>query len=456
MDPTVDKHLAELYPAHLDTVRRRFDEALAACELDAVVIGAGVEIYFFCDDQTYPYKPNPHLLQWLPLTRHPESCLVYTPGERAKLIIYQPDDFWHAPPELPGAPWAEHFDIEVSETTDGMRDAIGKALGRTAFLGDPAQWARTPGNPPTKPPWKLPPESQVNPPALLNHLHYYRPYKTPYEIECIRLATQLSVPAHRAAEAAFRAGGSEYDIWHAFLGSCRQTPTQLPYPAIVARNRNGAVLHYQHYGHSADTPHSLLIDAACAVNGYASDITRSYSHSDPEFADLIERVNEAQQAMAAEVRPGQPFAELHDFAHQSIAHVLSDAGLVNGNPENYVERGITAAFFPHGLGHFLGIQVHEVGGSFADRTGTEIERPARYPNLRLVRTLETGQVLTIEPGLYFIDSLLTKLKDGPHGKDVNWNTVDHLHKFGGIRIEDNVVVTESGMENLTRAAFATG
>ena len=441
MATTENIRLTELYPAHLATVRQRFDEALAAGGLDAVVIGAGVEITFFLDDHGYPYKPNPHLLQWLPLMRHPESCLVYTPGGQARLIICRPDDFWHQPPELPGAPWSKHFDIEVVGTPDAVRTAVGELPGQTAFLGDPAQWVKPPEN------------AQINPAALLKHLHYYRPFKTPYEIECIRLATQLAVPAHRAAETTFRAGGSEYDIWHAFIGACAQTPAQLPYPAIVARNRNGAVLHYQHYEHEADTADSLLIDAACMVNGYASDITRTYSHSDPEFANLIERVDEAQQAMAAEVRPGTPFAELHDFAHRSIARVLHDTGLVNGDPDGYVERGITAAFFPHGLGHFLGIQVHEVGSSFADVAGTEIERPAEYPNLRLVRTLEPGQVLTIEPGLYFIDSLLAALQESPNGKDVNWSTVDRLHKFGGIRIEDNVVVTESGAENLTRAAF---
>ena len=442
MNTTVDKRLAQLYPQHLATVRERFDEALTACRLSSVIIGAGVEIYFFLDDQTYPYKPNPHLLQWLPLEQHPESCLVYTPGEKPRLIIYQPDDFWHQPPSLPQAPFAEHFDIEVCTSPDEVRAALGKPSASSGFIGDPAQWSHQAD------------DARNNPPGLLRHLHFYRPYKTPYEIECIRRATQLAVPAHLAAEASFRAGGSEFDIWHAFLGACRQTPAQLPYPAIIARNRNGAVLHYQHYEQTADDPGSLLIDAACMVNGYASDITRTYAFNDREFAALIERVDAAQQSIAAQVSPNKPFAELHEFAHHSIARVLQEAGLVKGDPENFVERGMTGAFFPHGLGHFLGIQVHEVGGAFADTAGTEIRPPADHPHLRLVRTLEAGQVLTIEPGLYFIDSLLTTLRTSRNGKDVNWSTVDRLRPFGGIRIEDNIVVTESGAQNLTRTAFA--
>jgi Xaa-Pro dipeptidase len=91
----------------------------------------------------------------------------------------------------------------------------------------------------------------------------------------------------------------------------------------------------------------------------------------------------------------------------------------------------------------------------ADPTGAEIDRPDRFPHLRLARTLETGQVLTIEPGIYFIDTLLAQLKQSAVSGDVDWERLDRLRRFGGIRIEDNLVVTEDGAENLTRQAFAT-
>lgn len=440
MADTVDKRLAELYPEHFVTIRSRFEGALAECGFDAIVIGAGVHIMRFLDDQPHPFNANPHLVLWLPLLAHPGSCLIFRPGERPRLVIFQADDYWHKPPAPPGAPWAGHFDIEVATTKKGVDSALTSLPERTAFLGDPAQWDHPRG------------DTRNNPGQLLNHLHYYRPFKTEYEIECIRCATRLAVPAHRAAQAAFLRGDSEYDIWLAFLAGCRQTANELPYPAIIAKNRNGAVLHYQHYERDDEASDSLLIDAACAAFGYASDITRTWS-TDREFGSMIADLDTAQREMVDQVQPGRPFADMHELAHRSIARLLSDWGLVSGDPASFVERGITAAFFPHGLGHFLGIQVHEVGGAFADTAGTEIQRPPEYPHLRLVRTLEPGQVLTIEPGVYFIDTLLNELKAGPAGRAVNWTKVDRLRRFGGIRIEDNVVVREAGPENLTRMAF---
>ena len=312
---------------------------------------------------------------------------------------------------------------------------------QTAWLGDPAQWTRKPN------------ESLQNPDGLLTHLHYYRPVRTAYEVECVKLATLASVAGHQAAEQSFRGGASEYEILISFLTATGRTENELPYPAIIAKNEHGATLHYQHYDRSADASHSLLIDAACDCNGYASDITRTYSYDDAEFAALIARLDSAQQRIAEAVVPGKAFADLHALAHREIATILQDADIVHMTPDEQLELDVTSTFFPHGLGHFLGLQVHEVGGAFSDPQGTEPERPERYPNLRLIRQLETGQLLTIEPGIYFIGSLLTKLQNQPAGKAVNWEKVKQLGKFGGIRIEDNLLITETGSENITRNAF---
>jgi Xaa-Pro dipeptidase len=118
-----------------------------------------------------------------------------------------------------------------------------------------------------------------------------------------------------------------------------------------------------------------------------------------------------------------------------------------------VSSGISSAFFPHGLGHLLGLQVHDVGGLQAAPEGGEIPRPEGHPYLRTTRPLAENAVVTIEPGLYFIPSLLSALKNGSQGRHVNWSKVDEFRKFGGIRIEDNVVARPAGPENLTRDAF---
>jgi Xaa-Pro dipeptidase len=443
MNEKTGEAIALLYRAHLDRLTDRYDKALEDAGFDAAVIGAGIEITRFLDDQHYPFKPNSHLIEWLPLSAHPESCLIYQPGKPPHLIIYRPDDYWHQPPELPGPPWQAHFKIHTVSSLNDLCGYFSALPTRIAWIGDPAQWRKPPD------------QECINPPALMDTLHYYRPYKSAYEIECIRRATRRSVPAHRAAEAAFRQGATEHEILIAFLSAAGQTENELPYPAIIATNTHGAVLHYQHYDRVLSPPASLLIDAACSANGYAADITRTHAFDDQEFAQMIEALDRTQRSLCARVCPGMPFTELHEFAHRSIARLLHDWGLVRRDPDELFEHGITALFFPHGLGHYLGVQVHELGGTMADPSGMTIARNPRFPRLRLSRTLEEGQVLTIEPGIYFIDTLLAQLKESDVSRDIDWKRIDRLRQFGGIRIEDNIVVTKSGAENLTRRAFTS-
>ena len=148
-----------------------------------------------------------------------------------------------------------------------------------------------------------------------------------------------------------------------------------------------------------------------------------------------------------------PFARLHHATHVLLGNLLEREDLINASPEEIVATGATRLFFPHGLGHLLGLQVHDVGGHQADAQGNAIKPPDAYPKLRLLRTLEPGFTLTIEPGLYFIDSLLAELREHELAEQVNWDKIERLKPCGGIRIEDNVLVTETGSENLTRKTF---
>ena len=134
--------------------------------------------------------------------------------------------------------------------------------------------------------------------------------------------------------------------------------------------------------------------------------------------------------------------------------MLASQGIVRMTPEAQVETGVSSAFFPHGLGHYLGLQVHDVAGFQQDESGGTIAKPPGHPYLRLTRTLLQDQVLTIEPGIYFIDMLLAELKRGPHAASVDWDKVERLKPYGGVRIEDDVRVTDGEPENLTRNGFA--
>jgi Xaa-Pro dipeptidase len=141
-------------------------------------------------------------------------------------------------------------------------------------------------------------------------------------------------------------------------------------------------------------------------------------------------------------------------AHADIAGILKDFNIINSSVESAVESGLSAVFYPHGLGHYLGLQTHDVAGLIADADGTPIPRPDGHPFLRLTRKLEAGNVLTIEPGLYFIEPLLRKWRENGDVAAINWDKVEELAPFGGVRIEDNIVVTDGEPLNLTRGAFA--
>jgi Xaa-Pro dipeptidase len=144
------------------------------------------------------------------------------------------------------------------------------------------------------------------------------------------------------------------------------------------------------------------------------------------------------------------YVQIHTSAYQQIAVLLSETGIVNLAANDMVETGIVSTFFPHGIGHFLGLQVHDIAGHVSDDRGTSNPAPIAHPFLRNTRTIEARQVFTVEPGLYFVDSLLADLKRSENSKYINWNAVDSLRPFGGIRIEDDVIVHRDKNENMTR------
>ena len=270
-------------------------------------------------------------------------------------------------------------------------------------------------------------------------------------------ANKLAARAHIAAKESFLNGNSEFEIHMNYLQALQALDEQLPYPTIVGLNKNAAVLHY-HNKEFLKNGDVLLIDAGASFNHYGSDITRTYTSSkcDPLFKDLCDKTIQMQKELVAEVKPNLYYPYLHEKCHLKIAEILNQLGIINigGRCEDAVENGITKAFFPHGLGHMLGIQVHDIGGKQLDEQGNIAPLNSfktNYRSLRFVGTLEVGNVVTVEPGIYFIPMLLNKLKlDVNISKYVNWSLVDALIPFGGIRIEDDILVTQDGFRNLTR------
>jgi Xaa-Pro dipeptidase len=433
---------SQLFDEHIRIQRQRTDDAMAVCEVDTLAIHAGSPHMLFLDDHPYPFKPNPHFKLWVPLEDAVDCWLVYRPGAKPRLIFLQPADYWHKPPSLPHGFWTHHFQIEVIREPGEARRHLHN-LGRCAFIGEWQEQFKD---------WGF---TQSNPEMLLHRLHYPRAIKTEYELECMRHASHAAARGHVAAEAAFRAGKSEYEIHMAYVRATGHSERELPYSNIVALNTNASVLHYQHQEREAPARHdSFLIDAGAQFHTYAADVTRTYAANDGDFAALIAGMESLQLQLCAQVRDGVDYANIHVDAHMRIASLLHDSGVITMSAADAVSSGLSAVFFPHGVGHLLGLQVHDVAGFSIDAKGTQKARPAGHPYLRLTRTLEPGFVVTIEPGLYFIDMLLDEARKGAHSKHINWRRVDEFRPYGGIRVEDNVACTADAPENLTRAAFA--
>ena len=154
--------------------------------------------------------------------------------------------------------------------------------------------------------------------------------------------------------------------------------------------------------------------------------------------------------MADALKSNGADGDLHLATQQRIAETLSQFNIIKVPAEQAVESELTRTFFPHGLGHHLGLQVHDVGGFMADERGTHIPTPKSHPFLRTSRGIEADMVFTIEPGLYFIDTLFNEIKGTSLEAMVNWDKVAELKPYGGIRIEDNIIVHRERNENITR------
>lgn len=432
---------------HLATIADRWTAALSFAGFDAAIVTAGEPRPYFLDDQAPPLKLNPHFLQWCPDGTAAGSALLIRPGQTTRLYFLRPDDYWHLPPDVPA--WANELEVRVFAEPSALsaamrRDALATG-NHVALVGDPA--GSMDGFLP----------QDVNPTLLIDHLHFDRAVKTPFELAAMRQATRKGVLGHLAAAAAFAEGMSEFHINARYLTASEQLTAELPYPNIVALNEHAGVLHYQHYDREPPLKrHSFLIDAGGSQHGYAADITRTYpADRHGLFAELVTRMDEAQQGLIGTIAADAPFLDLHIEMHRRLAAILVDAGIARGSAEALFDSGLTETFLPHGLGHLIGLQTHDVGGQLGSREGGTKPPPENYPSLRLTRTLAKGMPVTIEPGLYFIPQLLAVASKGPAKALVDWARVEALTPCGGIRIEDNVVIGDDGrVENLTRDAFA--
>jgi Xaa-Pro aminopeptidase len=260
-------------------------------------------------------------------------------------------------------------------------------------------------------------------------LHPMRQIKSAAELDRMRTAAQIAVDAHNHAREFSQPGHYEYEVQAEMEHIFRRRGALGPaYPSIVAAGANACVLHYTENTCQIQAGDLLLIDAGCAYEYYNSDITRTFPVSGKFTSEqkvIYEIVLNAQQQAIAQVQPGNPYQQTHEVAVRVIVEGLIDLGLLQGDMEEIIKEEKYKPFYMHRTGHWLGLDVHDVGV---------------YQHGETPHNLEPGQVLTVEPGIYISPSI--KPAEGQPEVDPKWHGI-------GIRIEDDVLVTASGCEVLT-------
>jgi len=273
--------------------------------------------------------------------------------------------------------------------------------------------------------------------------------KTPYEIALIRKANAISTEGHINVMKAARTAKTERDLFAEFLQTCiKRGSMHQAYPSIVAGGENGATLHYVKNDAPIQGKDLLLLDAGCEVECYASDITRTFPISGKftaESESIYKIVLEMQKQCIAALKAGVLWDDVHELAHKIAIEGLLSLGIFRGDASAILKARTSVAFFPHGLGHYLGMDTHDTGGN---PNYKDTDSMFRY--LRVRGTLPAGSVVTVEPGIYFCRFIIEPyLKDAKHKDFIDQSVLERYWSVGGVRIEDNILITEDGYENLT-------
>lgn len=437
--------MKQLFTQHIARLQQVVQTVLESHFASGLWIYSGAAKTHFLDDQTAPFKINPHFNYLFPFPTA-ENCWLFLDGKNKPTIyFYAPNDYWHTPPVAPtDAFFADEFQWVIFQNSQEMAKFIQNPTA-CLFIGEDENLAKSLGF------------QQINPQKALNQLHFERSIKSEFEIECIYQAQLSALKGHEVAKQAFFEGKSEFEINLAYLQATQQSDSNVPYGNIMAINEHGAILHYTQLDFAPNPQkQSFLIDAGTTFHGYASDITRTYAF-DPkgEFAEMVNQMEQFKHRIIEQLAVGVNYLSYHTQMHQWICEMLKQFDFVRLPPEQIFEEGISRAFFPHGLGHLLGLQVHDVAGFQQNQRGTRKSPPEIYPSLRCTRNLAENMVLTIEPGFYFIDMLLNPLQNSPLARHINWQKIAEFKPFGGIRTEDNIVMRATGAENLTQKALKT-
>ena len=298
--------------------------------------------------------------------------------------------------------------------------------------------------------------------ALIKAVVSLASIKSPEEVAEMEKAVNITRAMHLAAMRRARPGILEAELAGIVEGIALAADGQLAYPAILTVN--GQTLHNHYHGNTLKEGQLVLGDfGAETPSHYAGDITRTFPVSktfNTRQKEIYKIVLDTEVACIEALKPGVAYRDVHLYAARIITEGLKALGIMKGDTEEAVRQGAHALFFPHGLGHMIGMDVHDMEGLGENYVGYghEMERSSQFglKSLRLARTLKPGFVLTVEPGIYFIPELIDQWQaERKHWEFINYEKVQQYRNFSGIRIEDNVLITETGHQILGKPIAKT-
>jgi Xaa-Pro aminopeptidase len=412
-------------------LERRRDAAAERWELgdQVVLVGAGERIPVpGRGDPTYPFRVHSEYL-YLTDRERPGGVLAFDPHEGwvdFVVPVTREERLWE------GAEGDGPEGVPVADLATWLEQRGGRPL---AVLGAPLP--------------DVPSDAQLV--ADLRYgLNHVRRQKDAVELERMRTAERATRGGFAHVAPLIEPGRSERELQIELEAAFfRGGADSLAFDTIVGSGPNSAVLHFRPSSRRLADGDLVLIDAGGEYHGYASDVTRTYPASGrftPEQEQVYAIVAAASERATELCTAGTEWRDVHGAAALVIAEGLVELGLLRGDPEDLVERGSQALFFPHGVGHMVGLGIRDAGELLRGReSGDE-----GFPRLRVDLPLMPGHVFTVEPGIYFVPALLEDAELRERHRDaVDWERAESMLGFGGIRIENDVLITEDGHEVLT-------
>ena len=382
-------------------------------------------------DQTYPFLPHPEYF-WLTGSRRFDGIILYQHQKSWTLFEKHID----AAEKI----WEGASEVILGQDVLTINDWIQQQDAQNFyFLGQVTSQLKTTASKNTE---------QL---ALIqNAIDQVRRIKDEEEINLILKASHAAAQAFQKVREFIRPGVTERQIQIEFEAEAQRNGAhKMPYGSIVGTGTNAAILHFEPSNQIVQKDDLILIDAGSDIHDYCVDITRVFPASGKfteQQQQIYNIVLKAQEAGIELCRPGVEWHDVHRAAAQVITEGLIEIGILVGQSQDLIDSGATALFFPHGIGHMVGQRVRDVGGSQLGRA----PRTCCGVRVRVDLPLEVGFNMTVEPGLYFIDAIIHNPEvRKQHANAVNWKLVDDWKHVGGVRIEDNILVTAQGPRNLT-------